>query len=144
MSTAAPGRDGGRHGRVVYIRSVTNRYPWRSPDVLLWLYVLAAPLVGPAIIVGALSLTRGGGDSCDSIYRGDWASRDTEFDAAQTVQVVGAGAMIAVGCVLVGVLMVRRRRVSRLRFFSALVATAAVLLGYLFIIVVSGYSTDCF
>lgn len=99
----------------------------RSPDVLLWLYVLAAPLVGSAIIVGALSLTRGGGDSCDSIYRGDWASRDTEFDATQTVQVVGAGAMI-----------------SRLRFFSALVATAAVLLGYLFIIVVSGYSTDCF
>jgi heme A synthase len=121
---------------------VSKRHFTLPPDLFVWLYVLAAPLVGPAIFLGGISLTRGGGDACDSSYRGDWATRDSEFRAAQLVHVIGSGAMIALGIVLVGLLLARRRRIGTLRAVLAVAATAVVLVGYVLIIAASGYSTD--
>ncbi|MGA5464414.1 hypothetical protein [Mycobacterium sp. NPDC050041] len=104
---------------------------------------MTAPLLWPAIFLGAVSLTRGGGDSCDRVYDGDWASRDAEFRAMQMMQVIGSGVMIAIGCALIAVLIARRRRISRIRLTLAIVATAVMILAYLGMIAVSGYSTDC-
>ena len=125
------------------VPTVLRRWLAQSPDLLGWSYVAASLLLGPAIVLGAASLTRGGGDSCDSSYAGDWAARDAEFRAAQLVQVIGAGSMIAVGCVLAGVLITRRSRIGAGRVFLCALAIAAVCLGYGFLIAVSGYTTDC-
>lgn len=115
----------------------------RSPDLLGWLYVAASLLLGPALVLGAASLTRGGGDACDSSYAGDWAARDAELRAAQLVQVIGAGTMIALGCVLAGVLISRRSQISLWRVFVCGGAIAVVCVGYGLLIAVSGYATDC-
>jgi hypothetical protein len=123
---------------------MTDRFLARYPDVPAWLYVAATPLLWPAIVVMGYSMTRGGGDSCDRLYAGDWASRDTEFRTAQVALCVGAGTMIAIGIALLGVLVARRHRLSRRRFIPCAIVTALAAATYSFIILTSGYSTDCF
>ena len=123
---------------------MTEGFLTRHPDVPAWLYVAATPLLWPAIVVGGYSMTRGGGDSCDRSYAGDWATRDAEFRAAQLLMRSGAGVMIAVGLTLLVVLIVRRDRLSLRRFVPCAIVTALATASYGFIIVASDYTTDCF
>ena len=126
------------------VLAMIDRLYSRSPDIWAWMYVAATPLVWPAIFLGGYSLTRGGGDSCDHAYVGNWAVRDAEFRAAQLVMIVGAGVMIAVGLALLAALITRRHRLSLRRSVPSGIMTALALASYGVIALLSGYTTDCF
>lgn len=121
-----------------------DRFLARSPDIPAWVFVAVTPLLWPALVVAGYSVTRGGGDSCDRLYAGDWASRDAEFRTSQVILCVGAGVMIVIGIALLVVLLARRRRLSKRRLVPCAVVTALATASYSFIILTSGYSTDCF
>jgi hypothetical protein len=105
------------------------------PVLLALVYAFCSVLFGPAIYLGGyLIFTQGLMDYCDS------TASAAEFDAAQGFQIAGAGTMLGGGCVLLIDLWAHRRRISRIRFVLSSFGILVMMIGFVFLILVSGPS----
>ena len=117
-----------------------------SVELWTWLYVVASPFVGAALVLTAVGMTQGGGDYCDRSYT-SIAERDADFRQAQIVGTIGCVVMIVVGLVLVAVLVRRRRGPARhrtVRVIAAISGAVIAIAGFALIAVVGlDFSSDC-
>lgn len=112
----------------------------KSPILLASVYSVCSIFIGPlTFLLGAL-FTKGGLDYCDgTYYLNDGSidpSRESEFRNAQIFQVVSAGTMIMLGIViLVALILANRKDKTNLWM---LVPVLFMILGYIFVILISG------
>ncbi|HEV2088798.1 MAG TPA: hypothetical protein VGR21_10845 [Cryptosporangiaceae bacterium] len=114
------------------------------PAIVAVAYSAASVLLGPLIFALGFDLTRGGGDYCDLVYRqGDgWdPSREVEFRNAQVFHIAGAGFMLLVGLVILGVLawnLLQKGADGRRRIQTAM-ATLDVAAALCVVFIMGGY-----
>lgn len=105
-----------------------------------YFYSASSVILGPAIGFLGLSRTSGGGDCYDSVYGNtvSFTQRDIEFQQAQLIMGIGAGVMLVIGLVLLGLLV--HSAVHTLREESVITYTLKYVLPLcLLLVMITGY-----
>ncbi|MFT4397515.1 hypothetical protein ACLTEW_21515 [Gordonia lacunae] len=123
--------------------STTSRS--RAGEIWAWMYVLAAPVVAFITVSAAVASTTGGGDFCDPSYSSA-AERDADFRVASLGIIIPSSIALAVGAVLLATLVSSRRRSGRgrtIRMGLAVTAVVLAMVGYVLLLVIADFTTDC-